>query len=38
MPNVKPVSDLRSYHKVLRDVAIAESVFFAQMAGGAMRS
>ena len=27
MPNIKPVSDLRNYNEVLRDVAIGEPVF-----------
>jgi hypothetical protein len=26
MPNIKPVSDLRNYTEVLRDVAVSESV------------
>jgi prevent-host-death family protein len=27
MPNIKPISDLRNYNEVLRDVAIKEPVF-----------
>ena len=30
MPNIKPVSDLRNYGKVLRDFAIGQPVFFDQ--------
>ena len=27
MPNIKPVSDLRNYTKVLRDIRVGEPVF-----------
>lgn len=27
MPNIKPVSDLRNYNDVLRDIAVGELVF-----------
>ena len=27
MPNIKPVSDLRNYNEVLRDIAVGEPVF-----------
>ena len=27
MPNIKPVSDLRNYTEVLRDIAVGEPVF-----------
>ncbi len=27
MPNIKPVSDLRNYNGVLRDIAVGEPVF-----------
>lgn len=27
MPNIKPISDLRNYPEVLRDVAVGEPVF-----------
>ena len=27
MPNIKPVSDLRNYGEVLRDVAVGQPVF-----------
>ncbi|MDR1664100.1 MAG: type II toxin-antitoxin system prevent-host-death family antitoxin [Clostridiales bacterium] len=27
MPNIKPISDLRNYNDVLRDVAVKEPVF-----------
>jgi hypothetical protein len=28
MPNIKPISDLRNYSEVLRDVAVSSPVFF----------
>ena len=28
MPNIKPVSDLRNYNEVLRDISVGEPVFF----------
>ncbi len=28
MPNIKPISDLRNYSEVLRDVTIDSPVFF----------
>ena len=27
MPNIKPISDLRNYTEVLRDIAVGEPVF-----------
>lgn len=27
MPNIKPVSDLRNYTEVLRDIAVGDSMF-----------
>ena len=30
MPNIKPVSDLKNYNEVLRDVAVGEPVFLTQ--------
>ena len=27
MPNIKPVSDLRNYNEVLKDIAVGEPVF-----------
>ncbi len=27
MPNIKPISDLRNYNEVLRDIAVGEPVF-----------
>lgn len=27
MPNIKPVSDLRNYNEVLRDITVGEPVF-----------
>ena len=27
MPNIKPVSDLRNYNEVLRDISVGEPVF-----------
>lgn len=34
MPNIKPVSDLRSYSEVLRDVAVGEPVFLTKNGRG----
>jgi len=34
MPNIKPVSDLRNYNEVLRDVAINEPVFLTKNGRG----
>ena len=34
MPNIKPVSDLRNYNEVLRDVAIKEPVFLTKNGRG----
>ena len=34
MPNIKPVSDLRNYNEVLRDVAIQEPVFLTKNGRG----
>ena len=34
MPNIKPVSDLRSYNEVLRDVAVGEPVFLTKNGRG----
>lgn len=34
MPNIKPVSDLRNYNKVLRDVAVGEPVFLTKNGRG----
>jgi len=34
MPNIKPVSDLRNYNEVLRDVAIDEPVFLTKNGRG----
>jgi prevent-host-death family protein len=34
MPNIKPVSDLRNYTEVLRDVAIGEPVFLTKNGRG----
>ena len=33
MPNIKPISDLRNYTEVLRDVAVGAPVFLTKMAG-----
>lgn len=27
MPNIKPISDLRNYNEVLRDIAVGEPIF-----------
>ncbi|NLT13294.1 MAG: type II toxin-antitoxin system prevent-host-death family antitoxin [Clostridiales bacterium] len=34
MPNIKPVSDLRNYNAVLKDVAIGEPVFLTKNGRG----
>ena len=34
MPNIKPISDLRNYNEVLRDVAAGEPVFLAKNGRG----
>jgi len=34
MPNIKPVSDLRNYNEVLRDVAIGQPVFLTKNGRG----
>ena len=34
MPNIKPVSDLRNYNEVLRDIAVGEPVFLAKNGRG----
>lgn len=34
MPNIKPVSDLRSYNEVLRDIEIGEPVFLTKNVRG----
>ena len=34
MPNIKPVSDLRNYNEVLRDVTIKEPVFLTKNGRG----
>ena len=34
MPNIKPVSDLRNYSEVLRDVAVGEPVFLTKNGHG----
>ena len=34
MPNIKPVSDLKNYNEVLRDVAVGEPVFLTQNGRG----
>ena len=34
MPNIKPVSDLRNYNKVLRDIAVGEPVFLTRNGRG----
>jgi len=36
MPNIKPVSDLRSYNEVLRDIEIGEPVFLTKNVGVSM--
>ena len=34
MPNIKPVSDLRNYNEVLKDVAVGEPVFLTKNGRG----
>jgi len=34
MPNIKPVSDLRNYNKVLRDISVGEPVFLTKNGRG----
>lgn len=34
MPNIKPISDLRNYNEVLRDIAIDEPVFLTKNGRG----
>ena len=34
MPNIKPVSDLRNYTEVLRDIAVGEPVFLTKNGKG----
>ena len=34
MPNIKPVSDLRNYAEVLRDIAVGEPVFLTKNGRG----
>ena len=34
MPNIKPVSDLRNYEDVLRDVSVGEPVFLTEHGRG----
>lgn len=34
MPNIKPVSDLRSYNEVLKDIEIGEPVFLTKNGRG----
>ena len=34
MPNIKPVSDLRNYEEVLRDVAVGQPVFLTKNGHG----
>lgn len=34
MPNIKPVSDLRNYNEVLRDIAVGEPVFLTKTGRG----
>ena len=34
MPNIKPVSDLRNYSEVLRDIAVGEPVFLTKNGRG----
>lgn len=34
MPNIKPVSDLRNYNKVLKDVTVGEPVFLTKNGRG----
>jgi prevent-host-death family protein len=34
LPNIKPVSDLRNYNEVLRDIAVGEPVFLTKNGRG----
>ena len=34
MPNIKPVSDLRNYNEVLKDIAVGEPVFLTKNGRG----
>ena len=34
MPNIKPISDLRNYTEVLRDIAVGEPVFLTKNGRG----
>ena len=34
MPHIKPISDLRNYNKVLRDVSVGEPVFLTKNGRG----
>ena len=34
MPNIKPVSDIRNYNEVLRDIAVGEPVFLTKNGRG----
>lgn len=34
MPNIKPVSDLRNYNEILRDVCVGEPVFLTKNGRG----
>ena len=34
MPNIKPLSDLRNYNEVLRDIAVGEPVFLTKNGRG----
>lgn len=34
MPNIKPISDLRNYNEVLRDVSVGEPVFLTRNGRG----
>lgn len=34
MPNIKPVSDLRNYNEVLRDIVVGEPVFLTKNGRG----
>lgn len=36
MPNIKPVSDLRNFNEVLRDIAVGEPEFLTKTVGGEM--
>jgi len=34
MPNIKPISDLRNYNEILRDIAVGEPVFLTKNGRG----